>query len=173
MEDDGLSFLLERVAALKPERILEIGTAVGITAAAMEEATGAEIVTIEKNAESAKRANRLFASLGVDRISLLTGDAAEILPTLSHPFDFILLDGPKAQYVKYYPHLKRLLRQNGVLYADDVLLYGWVNGRYEVPKKRKMLVLHLQEYLETVKNDGEMNTELYEIGEGVAVSQKL
>lgn len=173
MEDDGLAFLLQTAASVRPRRILEIGTAVGITAAAMKEATGAKIVTIEKNEDSARRAKELFSSLGMEDITLLTGDAGELLPALSGSFDFILLDGPKVQYVKYYPHLKRLLRSGGVLYADDVLLYGWVDGKREVPKKRKMLVLHLREYLDTVKQDETMKTTLYEIGEGVAVSQKL
>lgn len=173
MEDDGLAFLLQTVVSVRPKRILEIGTAVGITAAAMKEATGATVVTVEKNEDSAKRAKELFCRLGMEDITLLTGDAGELLPALSDTFDFILLDGPKVQYVKYYPHLKRLLRSGGVLYADDVLLYGWVDGKREVPKKRKMLVFHLREYLDRVQEDEAMKTTLYEIGEGVAVSQKL
>lgn len=172
-DDAGLRFLLETVRREAPRRILEIGTAVGISAAAMAEVCAAHIVTIEKKRELYERAQELFAALGLERrVQAICGDAGEILPALECEFDFIFLDGPKVQYIRYLHHCKRLLRRGGVLFADDVLLFGWGSGN-EIPKKRKMLVQHIREYVEAVSSDEELETKIYEIGEGIAVSRKL
>lgn len=172
-DDAGMRFLLETVQREAPQRILEIGTAVGISAAAMAEVCAAQIVTIEKKREFYERAQELFAALELDgRVQALCGDAGEILPALEGEFDFIFLDGPKVQYIRYLPHCKRLLRRGGVLFADDVLLFGWGRGN-EIPKKRKMLVQHIREYVEAVLSDEELETKIYEIGEGIAVSRKV
>ena len=77
------------------------------------------------------------------------------------------------QYVKYLPHLKKLLNKGGVLAADDVLLFGYVTGEEEVPKKRKMLVEHVKEYITAVTNDCELQTTILNLGNGVALSVKL
>lgn len=170
MEDEVLDLLLKEVEGKK--RILEIGTAVGISASAMIERTGAELITVEKSEESYKKANALFAKLGMT-VESHHADAMEFIQGLSGSFDFILLDGPKVQYIKYLPYLKKLLSVGGTLFADDVLLFGWVNGKNEVPKKRQSLVRHIKEYLEALEQDECFQTKLYEIGEGVAVSRKL
>ena len=86
-------------------------------------------------------------------------------------FGFVFLDGPKAQYLKYLPDLKRLLKTGGVLFSDDVLLYGWVDG--EPPHKRHMLIEKLREYLNAICSDDELTTSILKIGDGVAVSVKL
>ena len=82
----------------------------------------------------------------------------------------IFLDGPKVQYQRYFTECKRLLKKNGALFSDDVLLFGWVRG--EPPKKRKMLAEHLREYLEILESDPDFSTQIYEYGEGLAVSIK-
>lgn len=170
--DETLAFLRICVAMAKPSKILEIGTAVGISGICMLEiCPSAELVTIEKNADFAAEASANFEKAGIsDRVTLLEGDAADRLRELDGQFDFIFLDGPKVQYIKYLPQIMRLLSSGGVIFADDVLLYGWVNGENPVPPKRRMLVEHIREYLDAVKNDPRLNTTIVDVGDGVALS---
>lgn len=171
--DDTLDYLLTYLERCNPQKILEIGTAEGLTTCAMLAASEATVTTIELDAERANRARENFAGFGVqDRVRLLEGDASEILPLLSGEYDMIFLDGPKVQYRRYFPDCKRLLKAGGALLADDVLLFGWVSGETPTPPKRRMLVEHIREYLQLVKDDPEFETEILKIGEGLAVSVK-
>ncbi len=172
--DETLQFLCVQAAAIGAENILEIGTAVGASGIALlEVCPQAKLVTIEKNCQFAAEARANFAEAGLEyRVTLLEGDAAEILGQVEGRFDFIFLDGPKVQYVKWLPRLKGLLRRGGLLAADDVLLYGWVNGEVEAPKKRTMLVRHVREYLDAVIGDDELLTYVADIGDGIALSVK-
>lgn len=173
-EDEVLNYLLMTVRALAPAEILEIGTAEGLSGAAMLlEAPSARLTTIEADEDRYLKAKENFAALGLSsRARCVLGDAADVLPALDGPFGLIFLDGPKAQYVHYLPDLKRLLREGGVLIADDVLLYGWVDGREPAPKKRHSLVERIREYLVAVAEDETLVTSVLDIGEGVAVSVK-
>ena len=173
-EDEVLHYLLMTVRALAPAEILEIGTAEGLSGAAMLlEAPSARLTTIEADEDRYLKAKENFAALGLSsRARCVLGDAADVLPALDGPFGLIFLDGPKAQYVHYLPDLKRLLREGGVLIADDVLLYGWVDGREPAPKKRHSLVERIREYLVAVAEDETLITSVLDIGEGVAVSVK-
>ena len=94
------------------------------------------------------------------------------MSTLGGGYDFIFLDGPKVQYVKWLPRLKELLARGGLLAADDVLLYGWVNGEEQPPKKRRMLVEHVREYLNAVTSDDGLITYIADVGDGIALSVK-
>jgi predicted O-methyltransferase YrrM len=87
-------------------------------------------------------------------------------------YDFIFLDCAKVQYIKLLPALKQKLKVGGVLLADDVLLYGWVNGESPVPKKRKMLVEHVREYIDAVNCDPALSTTILDIGDGLSFSVK-
>lgn len=171
---ETLSFLLTLVSAVQPKRILEIGTAVGVSAAAMlSVCKSAHITTIEKNEVFFSEAAQNFVNLDISpHVSQILGDAGEVLKTLEGPFDFIFLDSAKVQYVKYIPHLKRLLKSGGVLLADDVLLFGYVTGEALVPPKRKMLVEHIKEYISAVTTDPDLTTTIINLGNGLAMSVK-
>lgn len=173
-EDDTLQLLLLVAQMRAPRRILEIGTAEGLTSVALLlQCTDASLVTIEVEPDLHARAEQNFALFGVrERAQALLGDAGEILPSLEGEFDLIFLDGPKAQYCRYLPHLKRLLSERGVLFADDVLLYGWVDGRAETPPKRRSIVERLRDYLRAAENDPALLTSVLPVGEGVALSVK-
>ncbi len=171
---ETLTFLTTLVAALQPQKILELGTAVGVSAAAMLSACkSAHICTVEKDKTFAAEARANFQKLNIsNKITLIEGDAGVVMAELCGQFDFIFLDSAKVQYVKYLPELKRLLRQGGVLLADDVLLYGYVTGEAEPPKKRKMLVEHIKEYIAAVTSDPQLVTTIINLGNGLAMSVK-
>lgn len=176
-DEETLAYLLYTVKTIRPKRILEIGTAVGISGTAMLLAeSGARLTTIEVDEDSFLKAKENFAFFSLsDRVTAYLGDAGEILPAmpkeLNGAYDLIFLDGPKAQYLKYLPDLKRLLKIGGVLFSDDVLLYGWVNG--EAPKKRHVLVDKIREYLRVLCDDESFWTSVLELGDGVAVSVRV
>lgn len=167
--DETLAALLSLAAGKRS--ILEIGAAECLTSIALRLATGAQVTAIELDRERAERARTNISAFRMeDGIHLIEGDAGDILPCLEEQFDLIFLDGPKAQYRRYFPDCKRLLAHGGVLVTDDVLLYGWVRGT--PPKKRRMLIGHIREYLAVLESDPDFETEIREIGEGLAVSRK-
>ena len=167
--DETLEYILNLIAEKRPKRILEIGSAEGLTSCAMLLSSDATLTAIELDSARAARSREHFKAFGVSgRVTLLEGDAGEILPMLEGGYDLIFLDGPKVQYLKYLPECKRLLKKGGVLLSDDILLFGWVRG--EPPKKRRMLVEHIREYLLALEEDKELDTQILELGEGLAVS---
>lgn len=170
--DEVLALLLAAARLRGAERILEIGTAEGLTSVALLcERPHAELVTVENDPARYTRAVHNFVRFGVaGRTEAVLADAAALLPRLQGPFDLVFLDGPKAQYVRYLPHLKRLLAPRGLLFADDVLLYGWVDGRAEPPPKRRSIAARLGEYLAAVTADPCFATSILRVGEGVALS---
>ena len=171
-DGETLNFLLVTLAMAKPLRILEIGTAVGLSSIAMLYACqNARLTTIELEEERYLEAKENFQEFGVtERVTAHLGDAGEILAMMDGQFDFVFLAGPKAQYEKYLFDLKRLMRKGGILFADDVLLYGWVSGVEPTPQKRHSIVDKLRSYLRTVTEDEEFITSVLDIGDGVALS---
>ena len=171
-DDETLNFLLLTLAMTKPQRILEIGTAVGLSSVAMLLACpNAKLTTMELEEERYVEAKENFAYFGVsDRVTAHLGDAGEILAMMDGEFDFVFLDGPKAQYEKYLFDLKRLMKKGAVLFADDVLLYGWVSGEEPTPQKRHSIVDKIRSYLQTVTEDKDFITSVLNVGDGVALS---
>ncbi len=171
-DDETLNFLLLMLEAFKPKRILEIGTAVGLSSVAMLYARpDARLTTMELEEDRYLEAKKNFADFEVlDRINAYMGDAGEILSMMDGEFDFVFLDGPKAQYEKYLFDLKRLMKKGSVLFADDVLLFGWVNGTEPTPQKRHSIVDKIRLYLDTITKDKDFITSVIDIGDGVALS---
>ena len=135
------------------------------------ECPSARLTTIELEEERYLEAKKNFADFGVsDRINAHLGDAGEILAMMDGEFDFVFLDGPKAQYEKYLFDLKRLMKQGAILFADDVLLYGWVSGEEPTPQKRHSIVDKIRSYLEVVTADKDFITSVLNVGDGVALS---
>lgn len=174
--DETLQFLCTLARAKNARNILELGTAEGISGVALlESCPAASLTTIERDEQFflAAKENFALANCG-GRVVQILGDAAEEIGRLpEETFDFIFLDCAKVQYVKMLPRLKELLKGGGVLVADDVLLFGWVSGEVEPPKKRKMLVQHVKEYIAAVTQDHGLFTTVLDLGDGVALSVKL
>lgn len=171
-DDETLQFLLVTLASKRPTRILEIGSAVGLSGVAMLQACPfARLTTMELEEERYLEAKQNFAEFGVeDRVNAYLGDAGEILAMMDGQYDFVFLDGPKAQYEKYLFDIKRLMQTGAVLFSDDVLLYGWVSGEEPTPQKRQSIVDKIRSYLQVLTNDKDFVTSVVNVGDGVALS---
>ena len=170
------SFLQAMVAATRPKRILEVGTAVGYSALLMAQVMPEEtdIITIEKYEPRIPVARRHFAEAGFsDRITLLEGDAGEILKKLDGSFDFIFMDAAKGQYIHWLPDILRLLSTGGVLFSDNVLQDGdIIESRFAVERRNRTIHARMREYLYTLTHMPELQTSVVPIGDGVALSVK-
>ena len=162
--------LLRSAALAEPRRILEIGTAIGYSALLMAERfPKAEIDTVELDEERHHRAETVMERAGLSgRVHCHLGDAGEVVPTLSGPYDFLFLDGPKGQYLRELRAVEPLLSDRAVIAADNVLFRGLVERQGPVPHRYRTLVMRLREYLDYVNEKYE--THIYVEGDGLAVS---
>ena len=171
------SFLLFLISLKKPLSILEVGTAVGYSAIRMSEVmpAGATITTIEKYPPRIEEAKRNFARAprGCD-ITLLEGDAADILKTLDKPYDLIFMDAAKGQYIQWLPRILRVLAPGGVLFSDNVLQDGdIIESRFAVERRNRTIHARMREYLFALTHSEELKTCVIPVGDGVAVSVRL
>ncbi len=164
------------VSLKKPARILEVGTAVGFSALLMSEYAPAEcrITTIEKYEKRIPIARENFRRAGKEKqITLLEGDALEILKGLDSTYDFIFMDAAKAQYIYYMPEVLRLLSKGGVLVSDNVLQNGdIIQSRFAVERRNRSIHSRMREYLYELKHEKQLLTSIVPLGDGVAVSVK-
>lgn len=174
MLDNSVKLLIETVQNLKPDKVLEIGTAIGYSGSLILSSCDCNLITLEKNSDSAEIAKSNFAKLGLsDRVQVINVDAMDYLTNCNEKFSFIFLDGPKGQYLHYKDKLIDLLEVGGVLLADNVLFRNYVRGNEEVPRKFKTLVNNLRLFLNQIENDKRLQTTIYNIGDGVSISKKL
>lgn len=168
------SFLKVLLSIQKPLKILEVGTAVGFSAILMSEYVPEEcqITTIEKYEKRIPIARENFKRAGKEKqITLLDGDALEILKGLDESFDFIFMDAAKGQYIYYMPEVIRLLKKGGILVSDNVLQDGdIIESRFAVERRNRTIHSRMREYLYELKHDDRLLTSIIPLGDGVAVS---
>lgn len=168
-----LRFMIEMAS---PMKILEVGTAVGYSALVMDyyAPEGCHITTIEKMEERIEKARENFEKYGAsERITLLEGDAGDILPSLTGPFDLIFMDAAKGQYIHFLPHAKRLLKKGGLLISDNILQEEEVlESRFAVTRRNRTIHKRMREYLHAITSDPDYRTLVLELGDGTAVSLK-
>ncbi len=170
--DDTLEKIKEILKEEKPKRILEIGTAVGYSASCfIKYAEDAIVDTIELDEERAKQAIENVKKIGVDKnINIMIGNAVEILPTLSNEYDIVFIDAAKSKYSIFLEEGIRLIRNGGLILADNVLYKGYVMSDYNKHKQRTA-VRHLREYIKEVTENPNLETEILEIGDGLAITR--
>ena len=170
------TFLKVFLAMKRPARILEVGTAVGFSAILMAEYNpgACEIITIENYEKRIPIARENFKRAGKESvITLLTGDAKEVLPTIEEPFDFIFMDAAKGQYIHFLPEVLRLLKSGGTLISDNVLQDGdIIQSRFAVTRRNRTINKRMREYLYTLTHHEELTTAVLPIGDGITVSVK-
>lgn len=160
----------------KPGRVLEVGTAIGFSAILMGECLpdDSHITTIEKYEKRIPVARENFKRAGMEeKITLIEGDASEVLKELTGPFDFIFMDAAKGQYIHFFPEVMRLLKSGGILVSDNVLQDGdVVESRYAVVRRNRTIHSRMREYLWTLKHMDGLETIVLPIGDGMTVSVK-
>lgn len=163
-------------ATMQPSQVLEIGTAIGFSASLMAQHLQADghLTTIDRYEKMYERAKENFKKMGLeDRITLIEGDAADVLPTLEGSYDLIFMDSAKAKYIEFYPECMRLLRQGGVLIIDDVFQGGTVlDDEAEIPKRVRKIHRKLNELFDTVLNDKSNRSTLVPLGDGLLMVRK-
>ena len=168
-----LKFLLKFT---KPKSILEVGTAIGFSALLMSEYAPEEcrITTIENYEKRIPIARENFRRAGkADRITLIEGDAAEVLTELTGEYDFIFMDAAKGQYIHYFPEVMRLLAKGGCLVSDNVMQDGdIIESRFAVERRNRTIHARMREYLYELKHNEELVTSIIPLGDGVTVSIK-
>lgn len=171
--DDTLEVMEKYLITKKPQRILEIGTAVGYSAICFTEflAEDGMIDTIERDIERVKEAKENIKRVGVeDKIHIYEGDAVEILPTLDDKYDVVFIDAAKGKYPFFLKESMRMLKSDGIIFADNILYKGYVMSDYNKHKQRTA-VRNLREYIKEVSENPNLETEILEVGDGLAISK--
>lgn len=167
---------LEFITSMKkPKRILELGTAIGFSSILMYEASGTnpDIVTIERDDKMIEYAKMNLEKFNLSKkITIKKGDCLEILETLNEPFDLIFMDAGKGHYNHFLPHCLRLLNEDGIIVADNVLFRGMVASQELVKRRKITIVKRMREYLDLVTKDKNLITSVIPMGDGIAVTKR-
>ncbi len=168
------SFLKVMMLMNRPARVLEVGTAVGFSAILMSEylPEGSHITTIENYEKRIPIARNNFKRAGKEeQITLIEGDALEVMKTLEGPYDFIFMDAAKGQYIHYMPETVRLLSDGGILMSDNVLQDGdIIESRFAVERRNRTIHSRMRDYLYELKHSDVLETSIIPLGDGVALS---
>ncbi|MDD2376311.1 MAG: O-methyltransferase [Clostridia bacterium] len=180
LQDDSLKLIEVILHMIKPKKILEIGTAVGYSAAIFAKyleidennKEGSYIKTIERNEKRFKEATENIFTLNLtEYIIPVFADATEYLTNLKEDdtYDVIFIDAAKGQYMVFLNEAKRLIKSGGVIIADNVLFKGRVLGGYNEHRHRTA-VTRLREYIDNINDDKTLDSILLNVGDGVAIS---
>lgn len=173
---DMQTFLKMFLAMKKPKRILEVGTAVGFSALLMCEYSGPDvhITTIENYDKRIPVARANFARAGREhQITLIEGDAQDVLKTLDGPFDFVFMDAAKGQYIHFLPDILRVLEKDGVLISDNVMQDGdIIESHFAVERRNRTIHKRMRDYLYTLTHHEQLVTSVLPVGDGITVSVK-
>lgn len=177
IRDETKQFLRMMLENKKPKKILEIGTAIAYSTLIMHKmCRDAEIVTIEdyppRIEEAKKNIDKYFDKT---KITLIEKDASVYLDEVNEKesFDFIFLDAAKGQYINWLAKLKTLLREGGVLIADNIFKDGEIlESKFLIKKRDRTIHKRMRDYLHTITNDKELNSYIYNLGDGISVSIK-
>ncbi len=173
--DDTLEVIKEYLEKEKPKRILEIGTAVGYSASQFVRFSDKSVVvdTIELDEEKANEAIQNVKNIGIDKnVNVILGNAVDVLPSLNEKYDVIFIDANKGKYPIFLKEAIRLSHKNSIIFADNILYKGYVLSDYNKHKQRTA-VRHLREYIADVLENENLETQILEVGDGLAISKVL
>jgi predicted O-methyltransferase YrrM len=160
---------------LRPTRILEIGTAIGYSSILLAGtlAPGGRIDTIERQEEMLLLARENIKKAGLEHtISVIAGDADEVLKCLDKRYDMIFMDAAKGQYPEFLPECLRLLKRGGLLVSDNVLYKGMITGEEPAVRRKRTIVNRLRIYLDSLSSNPALDTSILPVGDGIAISYK-
>lgn len=171
--DDTLDVIAKYLKDIKPTKILEIGTAVGYSAICFSKylAENGRIDTIERDEERIIEAKKNIKEMELENvIHIYEGDAVEILPTLNEKYDMVFIDAAKGKYPFFLAQALRLLNDDGIIFADNILYKGYVMSDYNKHKQRTA-VRNLREYIKEVTENENLETDIMEVGDGLAITK--
>ena len=171
--DDTLEVIGKYLKTEKPKTFLEIGTAVGYSAICFSKFLDkdGEIDTIERDEERIKEAKINIKNMNLENvINIYEGDAVEILPTLNKKYDVVFIDAAKGKYPFFLKDSLRMINKNGIIFADNILYKGYVMSDYNKHKQRTA-VRNLREYIKEITENPNLETEILDVGDGLAVSR--
>lgn len=174
--NDTAQLLSAELNKNNPKQVLEIGTAIGYSGTLILNSCDCFLTTLEKEEESFNLAQKHFSDFNlVTRVNQMLGDALELLEKLvneNKKFDFIFLDGPKGQYIRYLPLLKQLLTDGGTLFADNVFFKRMIFIEGTIPHRKRTIVVNLRKFLQSIKTDNNFyNVNILDVGDGVLIAK--
>ena len=172
--DDTLEVIARILSDKRPDKILEIGTAVGYSAICFSKylSKNGRIDTIERDKQRVIDAKKNIKDMNLeDKIHIYEGDAVEILPTLQEKYDMVFIDAAKGKYPFFLQQAIRMLNKDGIIFADNILYKGYVMSDYNKHKQRTA-VRNLREYIKEITENPNFETEILEVGDGLAVSRR-
>lgn len=175
--DEGLALLESFIALKRPQRILEIGTAIGYSAIRMHRVCGSEVYTVERNADMVRLATKNIQSAGLsDRIHIIHKDALEALDLVKDlEFDMLFIDAAKAQYAKFFNLYTPLLTEHGAVVCDNMLFHGLVEDKKNYENQSRSvrgLIRKLSLFHQTLLDNELYQTSVFPVGDGISVSVK-
>lgn len=175
LRDKSFEILLETIKEKKPKKILEIGVNLGLSGIAMLLTEKSACLTgIEIDEEKIALAKNNYKEFGVfERAKIFQGDASEIIPVLTGEYDFIFLDGPKGHYFEYLPHLLSVLKVGGVLFADNVLFRGYVDGKVKTPKRFNTTKHSMENFIKGIMENPDLKSQVIDIEDGISITEKI
>jgi len=175
VQPETAKFLETMMCLKRPVRILEVGCAIGYSAILMSQylAEGGSITTLEWDAETCQIARANIEKAGLsDKITVVLGDAKDIIPTLTGEYDVIFLDGPKAHYIYMLNDCIRLLKKGGMLISDNILYKGMIADDEHVIRRKITIVKRLRRFISAQMQRDELETVVLPLGDGVTVAVK-
>lgn len=173
---EAQSLLRFFVELKRPKRILEVGTAIGFSAAFLSEYMPEDctITTIEKVPMRIAEAEKNLAALKRSKdVTLLTGDAADVLAKLSeqgNTYDFVFMDAAKGQYLTFLSLLLPMLPPGALFITDNVLQEGSViESKYSIARRDRTIHMRMREYLYELKHNEALTTSIVPVGDGMAL----
>lgn len=173
---ETVAFLNVLLGQIKPKQILEIGTAIGFSSSLMAQhiEEGGQVTTIDRYEKMINEAKQNYEKQGItDKVTLLEGDASEVLPTLEGPYDMIFMDSAKAKYYDFLPQCMRLLKVGGLLIVDDVLQGGTIlEPKENIPRRVRTIHRKLNLFLDVVMNHPSLDSSILPLGDGLLLITK-
>ena len=168
--------LIDLIKKIKPTSILEIGTCVGYSSTIMLLNSNATIDTIEIDEERLEKAKALWENYKLqDRVNYYLGDVDKIIDKVieNKTYDLIFIDGPKSRYLDHFIKTQKAMHENTIVLCDDVLFFGLVKGEEKVAHKHRTIVRHLREFLSYIEERDDLNVEILDKGNGIAIIRKI
>lgn len=173
VQKETAKFLEFMVKINNPKEILELGTAIGYSSILMAMNSNAHITTIDRSEEMLSLASKNIEKCGFkNRINIVCDDCLEALKKLDGKYDIIFIDAGKGHYSDFFNEALRILSDDGIVIADNVLFRGMVASSELVEKRKITIVKRMRNYLDMVSKDKNLITSVIPMGDGIAVTTR-